>query len=199
MKSDVLLLTCAFEKFIKVSTNEFGINPLDCVSLPSFTWQCGVKYTGRNLQTLQNKDSFLRLEKKIRGRISSVMGDRYVKSDEKKVLYKDATNLYGHSMRQPLAYDETEINYGHLDLYMNKLEEILTFLDDSDTGFFIEVDLRYPNSIKEKTKNFPCCPEKKVIPKDKYNDYLKTIKPKNYTKARKLICDWTDKNNYSIH
>ena len=189
MKSDVLLLTCAFEKFIKVSTNEFGINPLDCVSLLGYTWQCGLKYTGRNLQTLQNKDLFLRLEKNIRGRISSVMGDRYVKSDDKKVLYKDATNLYGHSMCQPLAYVETEINYGHLDLYTNKLEEILNFPDDSDTGFFIEVDLRYPNNIKEKTKNFPCCPEKKVIPKDKYNDYLKTIKPKNYTKSRKLICD----------
>ena len=28
LKSDVLLLTCVFEKFIKVSFNEFEINPL---------------------------------------------------------------------------------------------------------------------------------------------------------------------------
>ena len=28
LKSDVLLLSCVFEKFIKVSVNEFGINPL---------------------------------------------------------------------------------------------------------------------------------------------------------------------------
>ena len=34
LKSDVLLLTCVFEKFIKVSIIEFGINPLYCVSLP---------------------------------------------------------------------------------------------------------------------------------------------------------------------
>ena len=33
LKSDVLLLACVFEKFIKVSVNEFGINPLYCVSL----------------------------------------------------------------------------------------------------------------------------------------------------------------------
>ena len=32
LKSDVLLLTCVFEKFIKVSVNEFDINPLYCVS-----------------------------------------------------------------------------------------------------------------------------------------------------------------------
>ena len=63
LKSDVLLLTCVFEKFVKVSINEFGINPLECVSLPGYTWRCGVKYTGINLQTLQYKDLILRLEK----------------------------------------------------------------------------------------------------------------------------------------
>ena len=49
LKSDVLLLTCVFEKFIRVSVNEFGINPLYCVSLPGYTWECGLKYTGINL------------------------------------------------------------------------------------------------------------------------------------------------------
>ena len=35
------------------------------------------------------------------------MGDRYVKSDDnKKILYADANNLYGHSMSQSLPYDE---------------------------------------------------------------------------------------------
>ena len=58
-KSDVLLLACVFEKFIKVSVGEFGINPLYCVSLPGYTWQCGFKYTGINLQTLQDKDMIL--------------------------------------------------------------------------------------------------------------------------------------------
>ena len=38
LKSDVLLLTCVFEKFIKVSVDEFDINPLYCVSLPGYTW-----------------------------------------------------------------------------------------------------------------------------------------------------------------
>ena len=43
LKGDVLLLTCGFENFIKVSVNEFGINPLYCVSLPGYTWQRGLK------------------------------------------------------------------------------------------------------------------------------------------------------------
>ena len=41
--------------------------------------------------------------------------------------------------------------------------------------------------------------EKKIIPKEKYNDYLNKIKQKNYTKSKKLIYDWTDKKKYLIH
>ena len=153
LKSDVLLLACVFEKLIKVSVNEFDINPLYCVSLPGYTWQCGLKYTGIYLQTLQDKDMILLLENNIRGGISSVMGDRYVKSDKnKKILYIDADNLYGHSMSQYLPYDEIKFDN------TVKLEEILNTPDDSDIGYFIEIDLKYPNNIKEKTKNFPFAP-----------------------------------------
>ena len=87
IKSDVSLLACVSEKVIKVSFNEFGINPLYCVILPGYTWQCGLKYTGINLQTLQDKDMVLLSGNNTRGGISSVMGDRCVKSDENKKQY----------------------------------------------------------------------------------------------------------------
>ena len=77
--------------------------------------------------------------------------------------------------------------YGHLDLYMNNLQEIINTPNDEDNGYFIEVDLRRPKTIKEKTKNFPFCPENKIFHKDKNNEYMKTIKPKNQTKAEKLM------------
>ena len=96
-----------FEKFLKTSVNEFCINLLFCVSLPGYTWECGLKYTRINLQTLQDKVLILTLKSKKRGGISSVMGDRYVKSDEiKKILYIDVNTLYGQSTSQPLPYDE---------------------------------------------------------------------------------------------
>ena len=120
------MLTCFFEKFIKVSVNEFGINPLNCVSLPGYTWQSGLKYTGINLQTLQDKDMILLLENIIRGRRSSVMEDRYVKSNENiKILYKHANNLYGWAMSEYLPFDEIEFDNNV------ELEEILKTPDDS--------------------------------------------------------------------
>ena len=82
LKSDVLLLACVFEKFIEVSFNDFGIYPFYLVSLPGYTWECGLKSTGTNSQSLQDKDLTLPLENNIHGGISSVMGSRYVKSDE---------------------------------------------------------------------------------------------------------------------
>ena len=199
-KSDVILTADVFEKFVKVSKEEYGINPLYCVSLPGFTYQCALKYTDIKLQTFQDKDLILLIENNIRGGISSVMGDRYVISDEnKKILDMDATNLYGHSMSQMLPYDEIEMWHGDPDKYWNWLDEILNTPDDNEIGYLLEVDLKYPDNIKEKTKQFPFCAENKKNDPDKYNDYKNKIKLKNYTKSKKLICDWTDKKNYLIH
>ena len=199
-KSDVILIADVIEKFVKVSFEEYEINPLYCVSLPGYTYQCALKYTDIKLQTLQDKDLILLLENNMRGSISSVMGDRYVKSDEnRKILYMDATNLYVHSMSQVLPYDGIDMWHGDPDKYWNWLDVILNTPHDNEIGYFIEVDLKYPDNIKEKTKNFPFCPENKKTDPDKYNEYMNKIKPKNYTKSKKLICDWTDKKKYLIH
>ena len=74
------MLTCVFEKFNKVAIEEFDGNPLFCVSVPGYTWQCGWNYTDIKLQTIQDTELTLSIENSIRGGISSVMGDRYVNS-----------------------------------------------------------------------------------------------------------------------
>ena len=188
-KSDVLLLACVFEKFIKVSQNEFGIGPLYCVSLPGYTWECGLKYTNIKLQTVQDKDMFFLLENGIRGGISGVMGDRYVNSDKNEnILYVDCTNLYGYSMSQSLAYDDIKFQTENV-----CLEEILNTPDDSDIGYFFGVDLEYPHNIRDRTRHFPFYPENKSTSKDDFSPYMKSIMSKNYVSHKKLICDWSDK------
>ena len=102
-------------------------------------------------------------------------------------------------MSQMLPYDEIEMWHGHPDKYWNWLDEISNTPDDNEIGYFLEVDLKYPDDIKQKTKYFPFCPENKKINPNKYNEYMKSIKPENYTKSKELICDWTDKKKYLIH
>ena len=54
------------------------------------------------------------------------MGDRYVESDEKKILYVDANNLYGWAMSESLPYDEINSDSNV------EIEDILNTPDDSD-------------------------------------------------------------------
>ena len=137
LKCDVILLADVFEKLVKLCTEEYGFHPLYCVSLPGYTYQCALKYTVIKLQALQDKNMTLLIENIIRGGISSVMGDHYVKFDEnKKIFYMDATILFGHSMSRMLPYDEIEMLHGHSDLYMNWLEEILKTPDDNKNWLF---------------------------------------------------------------
>ena len=108
------------------------------------------------------------------------MSDRYVKSsDTKKILYIDANNLYGHSMSEPLTYDEIKFDNNV------ELENILNTPDDSDIGYFIEVDLTYPINIKEKTKNFPFTPVNKKSNPNNFSDYMKETKPDTYIQTKK--------------
>ena len=99
----------------------------------------------------------LLLENNVRGGISSVMGDRYVKSDENKGFCIKMPNLCMDGLSEDLPYDEIKFDNNV------KLEDIINTPDDSDIGYFSEVDLKYPNNIKHKTRNFPFAPENKII------------------------------------
>ena len=123
------------------------------------------------------------------------MGNRYVKSDETKniYIYIDANNLYGHPMPQMLPYHEIKFDTNV------KLEDKLNTHDDSDIGYFIEVDLDYPDETKYKTKKFPFAPVNKKINPDSLSDCMKTIKAGTHTQTKKLICAWSDKKKYLIH
>ena len=78
------------------------------------------------------------------------MGDRKVKSDErKKIWYKDATNLYGWAMSESLTNGENKFGKNV------KVEDILTIPEDSDICYFVEIDLSYPDNIRETTKMLP--------------------------------------------
>ena len=55
---------------------------------PGYTWKAGLKLTIIKLDFIKDKELSLHLENNIRGGVSSVMGDRYVQSDDKKqILY----------------------------------------------------------------------------------------------------------------
>ena len=155
LKMDVLQLTDVSENLVETSTLMYGINPLYSYSLPGYTWKSGLKLTKIKIDFIKDKELLLLLENNIRGGIASVMGPRYIESDENtKLLYIDANNLYGWAMSQYLPTSEFEKLYpgqlsGAYGEATQLIVEDLRFIPDNNTyGFFIECDLEYPAEIK---------------------------------------------------
>ena len=93
----------------------------------------------------------------MRGSISSDMGDLYVKSDDNKKYCLLMQLIYLVSVCQPLPFDEIKFDKNV------KLKDILNTNDESVIGYFVEVDLSYPDNIKNKTKTFHLLLKRKKI------------------------------------
>ena len=102
-------------------------------------------------------------------------------------------------MVDSVPYDEIEIWNGLPSCYLDKFEFSLKTRDASDVGYLVEVDMLLSEEIKEKTKVFPLCPKKKIIPQDEFTKYMEDMKPKVFTANKKLFCDWIDKKDCLNH
>ena len=174
LKYDVLLLTDIFQNYIDTCKKAYGINPLYSHSTPSFTWKAGLKMTGVKLDHITDDKLRLLLENNMRGGPSSCMGNRYVKTGERKKVYEDMNNLYGWSMSQYLPTGD----FREIEVTRSSLKRILRTPDNDEHGFSIECDLEYPSSIHEKTKYFPFLPDKKTPKVEDFSPYMMTNKPK---------------------
>ena len=94
-------------------------------------------------------------------------------------------------MRESLPYNEIKFDNNV------ELEDLLNTPHDSDIGYFVELDINYPDNIKAKQNIFHCSSGKKTIPHD-FSDYKEEIKPDTHTQNKNLICDWSDKKNFLI-
>ena len=129
-------------EYVKLSMKELGLNPLQYVSLPGYSFDCWFISKGVTLNTLQEKqmlDDFLEAK---RGGICGIMGNRYVNHSNRSIWYLDANNLYGYATMQKLPYRSFEYTTTPLDYILNTP-------DDSDHGYYIVCDIDYTNSCKE--------------------------------------------------
>ena len=204
LKMDVLQLADVFENFFEKATLEYSINPLYSYSLPGYTWKAGSKLTNIKLDFIKDKELLLLLENNTRGGISSVLGPRYIKSDENtKLLYIDANNFYGWAMSQYLLtgdFKKIKRCCEHDSVLMNEIkEDILNTQGDNDNGYFIECDLEYPAEIKEKPENFPFCPYETKADPELFTTYMNRVKQPNYKPTEEHMCDLTNKQKFMIH
>ena len=82
LKTDVLLLADVFESFRTDSIASYDLDPAHYFTLPSFTWDAMLKYTGVRLELLTDVDMLLFVERGICGGLSQC-SHRYARANNK--------------------------------------------------------------------------------------------------------------------
>ena len=78
------------------------------------------------------------------------------------ITYLDKNNLYGWEMSKYLPYGEFRWVKN-----VNKFD-VMSVSEKSDTGYFLEVNLEYPDELHELHNDYPLAPEKFAV----FNDML---------------------------
>ena len=137
-----------------------------------------LKITNAELEKISGIDKQLFIENGLRGGISYIP-KRYAKAnnkymndyDPKKhstfISYLDMNNLYGWEMSEYLPYKEFK--------WLKNIDkfDIMSINDKSPIGYFLEVDLEYPEELHELHNDFPLAPEKIAVSSDMLSKYCK--------------------------
>ena len=75
LQNDVEILDYCMNEYVKLSMNEFKLNPLHYISLPGYSFDCWLMSSGVTLDTLQNKQMLDDFVGAKRGGICGTMGD----------------------------------------------------------------------------------------------------------------------------
>ena len=86
---------------------------------------------------------------------------------------------------------------------IDKIEQkLMNIKSNSSTGYILELDLEYPETLFDNHNDYSLTPEKINIPKEWLSDYcLKIANAHNITTrtVKKLVPNFMNKNNYAIH
>ena len=193
-----------FEKFIDVCLAYYGLDPCHYFSSPGLAWDAILKMSGVRLRLIDDVDMHLFIERGMRGGISYI-AKRYCRannefaegydSSKKKsfITYWDVNNLYGALMLEYLPYNEFEwVDESETDgINFNSV------IAESDVGYFLEVDLKYPSELHDLHNVYPLAPEKLRVSSDMLSDYCLNIAKKYGVKVGdvdKLIPNLRDKS-----
>ena len=169
VQSDTLLLADVFENFRDKCIEIYGLDSAHFLSAPGLTWQVCLKKTGVELELLTDIDMLLMVEEGIRGGICQAIY-RYAKANNKYIdnyyekitylLYLDADNFYGWTVSQILSINCFKWVEDLWEFYERFIEN---YDENHDRGYFLEVDVKYPENLFNSHKDLPFLAEIKKL------------------------------------
>ena len=105
------------------------------------------------------------------------MNDYVPKKPSIFITYLDMNNLYGWAMSEYLPYGGFK--------WLKNVDEfdVMSVSEKSPIGYFLEVDLKYPNELHELHNDYPLAPEKLAVSCDMLSKYCKKIANKSEIKV----------------
>ena len=179
------------------------LDPCHYFSSPGLSWDAMLKMTGVKLEKISDIYKYLFIEKGLRGGISYIAkaNNKYMSDyDPNKppafITYLDKSNLYGCEMSEYLPYGEFE--------WLKNVDEldVMSINEKSDTGYFLEADLKYPHELHKLHNDYPLAPERLAATNDMLSKYCKEIANKYDIKVgdvKKLIPNLGNKTKYVVH
>lgn len=191
LKTDVLLLSDVFEHFRKTCKRHYQLDPAFYLTAPSLSFDAMLYKTKVELELINDLSMIRMIQSGIRGGVC-MCSHRHAKANNKYmsdydsgkpdsfIVYTDCVNLYGYSMCQAMPHSN------FIFLTQNEIDtlNVNNIPNDSEKGYFLEVDLEYPKNLHHKHNDLPFCPEKCVPPGGK---------------NLKLVPNLYDKYNYVMH
>ena len=196
LKKDVLLLEDVFEKFLKTCLKYYELDPCHCFSSPGLSWDAMLKMTDVKLEKISEIGKYLFIEKGYAKANNKYMSDYDPEKPSTFISYLDKNNLYGWSMSDYLPYEEFEWLKNADKFDVNSINE------KSDTGYFLEVGLKYSDELHEFHNDYPLAAQKLAVTNDMLSKYCKQIADKYDIKVgdvKKLIPNLGNKTKYVLH
>ena len=204
MTTDVLLLADVFECFREVAIGNYELDPAWYYTLPGYSWDCMLKYTGVKLDLLTDYDMHLFVERGLRGGISMIShrfaqaNNKYVpgydpQEESSYIAYLDANNLYGWAMIQSLPISDFEWSVE------KNIDTLIDQYTGDSHGCFVEVDLDYPTELHDAHSDYPLAPESMLVKTEYLSPYAADLKAKleiSDDTTPKLVPNLNDKKHY---
>ena len=160
------------------------VYPAKFLPAPGLVWQVALKKTKVKLGLSTDINMLLTIEKGLRGKIFHSIyryekgNNKYIKDNDKNkevsyLQYWEVNNLYDRAMSQKLPVSNFE---------WIKKDFTKIYNEESNEGYFLEVDVQYLEKLDEFHNDLLFLPEKIKI-----------------EKVKKLIASLNDKTEYIIH
>ena len=190
LESDALLLVDIFGNFRKMYLKICHLYPVKCFSAPGLAWQPVLKNTEVKLELLTDIGILLMVEKGIRRGIchtnyqhakanKKYMKDYDKNKDSSYLKYWYVNNVCGWAMSQKPPVNKFEWIEDTSQFNENFTKN---YNEESDEGYFLEVDVLYPKKLHKLHNDSSFLPERMKI-----------------EKVEKLVSNLHDKTEYVIH